>query len=126
MKTRRCFVSNSSTSSFIIGSKEPVTLEMLEKLLGIEENKLSTTFLKEIAATIWERMNEEPWKSVEAYKAEKGHEPGKEIKNLIDGGYLVYEGRFGDDEHDTAECFLCYQEIDFTSDEFVMKKDAAY
>ena len=36
MKTRNGFVSNSSSSSFIIASKEPLTKKILEKKLGLE------------------------------------------------------------------------------------------
>lgn len=49
MKIRNCFVSNSSSSSFILASKEKVNKESLLEYAGIEESSLFYGMAKEFS-----------------------------------------------------------------------------
>jgi hypothetical protein len=126
MKIRNGFVSNSSSSSFIIAFKGDVK-EQLEKALGLQLKDnypipellgLSEFFRKNIDS-IYLNYNE--------FSDDAGYCPidDDELIKFFDQGFSVATGGFADDYSGLAS-FLCSTDFNYKSDNLIILQQGGY
>lgn len=134
MKKRDGFVSNSSSSSFIIASKEKLSQEILSKVLGVPDNGLFKDIAEEMVDIFYknsEEMTAEElvdnygYDSIEEFQNESGGEFIDFIKEAINSGFYLYIGSVGD-ENGGAEYATVSMDINYKDPTFMMWKEAYY
>ena len=125
MKIRTGFVSNSSSSSFIVAYKGKLKEEVEEAFKLPEGHPLkkfsvSSEFSNSIRET-FTNLSE----YIEYVKEERDDE-NEEIVSLLSKGYTVATGYFSDDSGNSIETFLCEADIDYESENLVIKKSGGY
>lgn len=120
MKIRLGFVSNSSSSSFIILSKKELTMELLLEFLIVPEIHPLYDMSKNICKCILSRAKKSIITSPDEYIKNNDIKDNNFIQK-INQGFNVYEGWFFDDGDDVMETFLCANGINFKSDDFEIK-----
>lgn len=123
MKVRNGFVSNSSSSSFIIGSIEVMTKERLEKIANIQEGSPFESLFKEIVDIVFRNLGE-PIKTVKEFEKENGYVSDK-VKELFAKGFIFYSGGFSS-EGEPAEMMLCGTPWNYESDDIYIEKEGDY
>lgn len=130
MKIRLGNVSNSSSSSFIVGVKKGKKLKDVLSSFKVDgpfstvidgivdcfvqdaEKSSKKSFCKEWGYDSFDELVEDEWGF-------------KDVKELFDGGFDVYRGSFSDD-CGGIEAMLCSSWFDYESDDLVIKKDGGY
>jgi len=106
MKLRNGFVSNSSSSSFIIGVKDKLTKDTLESNFGVPKDSVGWKFIGPIIEflikeadeiTIKSLVKDEYCKSLEEFKE---NYPNHEGMKLLEDGWKVYEVRVSNEDYD--------------------------
>jgi hypothetical protein len=124
MKIRNGFVSNSSSSSFVIAYKGNLEEELDKALkLPVPENYPLRELIVELADAFHINVNE-TFKDMASYKKGGYDEDDSEVKELFEKGFTVAVGSFEDIE--AVEAFLCNQDIDYESDTLVIKQEGGY
>lgn len=124
MKIRNGFVSNSSSSSFIIGVKGELTEEKLMKSLKVDVNSplyplakgMAQVMLKSEEFTLEELLKDRGCDVVDLTSLEK---------KIFDKGFKLYQGYAADDGCD-PELALCNLSIDYADDEIIISKENSY
>jgi len=142
MKVRAGFVSNSSSSSFVIAlkTKKKLSKEMLYETLGLEkvkDNKLAYDLVKEFADCLFgacEHNEIDNFSSLKEYSEDYGYD--HEIEMLESHGFtksqiktikkLIIGSVCDEDPDNSMETVLCYQDIDFEDDNLIIKKEGGY
>jgi len=137
VKVRSGFVSNSSSSSFIIGVKGEGSLD--DKLAVMKHeipsnnpmSGLLNPLIDDILSTVRqcsEKVELEDWLDTYDFSSiEEARESwGKDVIDLFEKGMSVYEGAFSDEGTSGAETLLCYTSLNFKSDDFVMIHEGGY
>lgn len=133
MKTRIGFVSNSSSSSFILAVKGKTLKQALQELDDYEKNGLFASIMGEIINTIESNsklLNEESvsyemgYDSLEEFYLSGEHNADK-IRELYRQGFKVYVGSFSD-EDEPAEALLCNMDLNYKSPNLVMIHEGGY
>ena len=135
MKIRTGFVSNSSSSSFIIATKGKLTKELLEKHDIFKTGKESVFY--NLAKTCSDILSQADELSLKEFLVRgdydnldnamaEGYSTDKEIAFYIKNGWTAYEGCVSDDSGDYEDYVLCNLSLDYVSDELIVKKDAGY
>ena len=123
MKIRLDFVTNSSSSSFIIGIKGELTEENLLKYLGVEKSGPLFEFAKSLAYLIVKKAKP---KSIEDVKDdycfyEELPSDCRE-KEIFDNGMNCYQVS-ADNDSDGVELALYNMIFNYTSDDFIIYGD---
>jgi len=135
MKHRNGFVSNSSSSSFMLAVKGgEVTQERLLDLFGAEPGSFLYSFAKEIAdffsdvksmkkiETFADLREQWDWLSEE----ELQERCQREIALLKDG-WVMYSGSASDESYDGAEIWICRNGINFEKEgELILECEGGY
>jgi hypothetical protein len=132
MKIRNGFVSNSSSSSFIIISKNgELTLEKLMNAFDVNEKSPLYPLAKDVAKRMLDsdEMNAKSWKETWCYQ-----ETDEEFKEQLPEQYEIYEMLKEDnnikvyygsaDSYDDAA--LCEMDIYYEDDDIKIEKDGGY
>jgi len=128
MKMRQGFVSNSSSSSFIIGSKGKLTKEKLEQIYPVPKGTPFEWIFKDMIDTVFGEANDQCYESLEDYmreKDEKESDVDPLVKELFEKGFIVYTGRLGTDNGE-IEWITQNTAISFKSDVLVMEHDGRF
>lgn len=123
MKIRNGFVSNSSTSSFIVAYKgEKPTNEQVMESFGIAKDspaaKLFGGIFKKLLAA--ESISKADIEDMRKYYSDS------EALKLIDAGWTVLQGGASDMDGYPDEIFLCLSDIDISTDTLRIIKSAGY
>ena len=124
MKVRNGFVSNSSSSSFIVAYKGSLNDE-LNKAFKLPQNFP----IKNLNVTkLFENNTNEKFETVEEYLkfVEEDWDIDSEIPSLIKEGFNVIYGSFSSESGDSLEYFLCESDINYKSENLIIKKEGGY
>lgn len=115
MKIRSDFVTNSSTTSFVIISKGKFTEKKFFNLVGLQKDSPLIPIFKKLFLVLKEKMT--PLNNTDLYNENVDL---KELiaKSLKEGKY-VYYGRLSSDDGDILEAYFC-------TDSFEMKNSELY
>ena len=132
MKARLGFVSNSSSSSFIIGSKRELSKEDIAWALGIHKvknQKLAYNILSKIVETLFDNLDEQ---SVE----DRAKEYGESVEEHMKGYGLnkqqikkyknFYTGAVSNDSNNPIEVMLVDLDLDYEDENIITKKEAGF
>lgn len=122
MKVRNGFVSNSSSSSFVIYSKEELSSETLQKALGVPKNHPLHGFVSKITDLF--ESNSKPFDVEELKENFEKYECNysKNILEKIEEGYSAYRCSFHNDG-EGMELALYYSEISVDTDDLIIKSE---
>ena len=122
MKTRNGFVSNSSSSSFIIGVDGELTEDKIMRAFKIDKKFPLYEIAKNIAGIL---MGADAY-TMEEYLEEYCYEDSSDLneteKKIFDKGFTFYSGSASDDSCDGngAESALCNMVLDYEDDEIII------
>ncbi len=127
MKIRTDFVTNSSSSSFVIACKEELSKRTLQEALQIPQYAPWSYFLEDILAVILRNARSTTEEKLKEELKEYRQVP-KEYDVLLDKGFsYVYTGEFCTDACreswdllGAAECYLVYHGVEVVRHDFVM------
>lgn len=133
MKIRHGYVSNSSSSSFIVGVKGgKLSVEHLMEAFQVPESSPMHKIARDFAATMYNLSNEVTLETLRETYYEKdatleslAANGCKEAKMLL-AGYRVYQGWASDEDSSGAESYLCNTEIDYESDAVYVYSEGGY
>jgi hypothetical protein len=119
MKIRNDFVTNSSSSSFLIAVKEELTPEKLYQVFDVHENHPLVGIVNVIFRCAEKTTEEEFVRDYDYFLTEKKYQ------DILGKGYILYEGSFSD-EASPAEAYLCSAGLDITGEDFIMLHEGGY
>lgn len=125
MKTRLGFVSNSSSSSFVIGVKDELTEEKLIKIFKVPENSMIYPVAKSLAKVIIDRAEECTLKDYIEENCGYGKDLSDIVKEIVKKDFKIYHGYASDDEG-AMEAALCEMEIIYKDDDIIFEKEGDY
>ena len=117
MKIRNGFVTNSSSTNFIIISKKEITPEFIFKKLGFKKNSLFSEIGMELCENLFYRPDEKLL-NYEDILNDFGLETAKKWQELTNKGYHSLRGRTNSDDG----VFTCF----FTTDSFEINEKDFY
>jgi len=124
MKVRFDFVTNSSSSSFVIASKEELNKKMLYELFQISDNHPLRKLLQDIANTILHSATKSTLEEIR----ENDYSLSEQCAKYLDKGFHLYHGSFNDEGYgsDMAESYLCSADLNIETDAFIMIHEGGY
>lgn len=121
MKARMDFVTNSSSSSYIVGVHGELTEERLLEVVGVPEDSILYSFAKQLVGTIVHGA--EKW-TKEAI-LEEWEELWGVMPKIFDSGMTCYIGSASSDG-DTMDQVLCYMVFYYEGDDLIIDAGGGY
>lgn len=130
MKIRNGFVSNSSSSSFVIASKDELTEEKLFELFKVDKNSFFYPMALNMVKTLINlSVSTSEKELLEDYRTDSVNDLPFEQQKLVEKereGYKIYRGWASDDTCEAAETFLCQSDLDYEDDDLYVYKEGGY
>lgn len=126
MKIREGFVSNSSSSSFLIASKVPLTKFKLKQVL-LNDHQVLAQLVDEMADRIATELTKRPAKTIEEYVEDCFGEDTKQTNRWREKGLThIYRSFFSDEDTDIDSAICRCVEINVETDDIAIEKEAGY
>lgn len=127
MKIRMDFVTNSSSSSFILGVKDELTKEKILNMMKVPEDSLLRGLADEFASIIYSNSSKFKLDEIlEDYGCEDISELPDMYKKIIGNDeFIFYEGAVSD-EISSIYSTLCHMDFDYEDENFIFYKEAGY
>ena len=126
MKTRTKFVSNSSSSSFILihKNKSKPILECLQDCLRINQSNALFNLVEKLINKIDSSITN----ATNILDANEDNEDWQIIKEALDNKYKVYVGKFQDGGYgaEYTECLLCEMDLNIDNNDITMIHHGGY
>jgi hypothetical protein len=136
MKIRTGFVSNSSSSSFVIATKGDLKEEILR--IAPKTDDSSSPFklggsIEEAIKVFWEFAEEVDMKDEDEFEYEMGYtldeykdEHPEVMNKVLNEGWKLYVGSVSDETGEVGELIAVAMEIDYKDDSIIIQKDSYY
>lgn len=121
MKARMDFVTNSSTSSYVIGVHGELTKERLVEAFGVPEGSLLYGLSKDLADLIMADTEERTREDI----LEDDGELSELEEDIFAAGMRCYTG-YASSEGETLEQLLCYTPLYHKSDDLILDSGGGY
>lgn len=127
MKIRMDFVTNSSSSSFILGVKNKLTKEKILNMMKVPEDSLLRGLAEEFAGIIYSNSSKFKLNEVlEDYGCKDISELPDMYKKIIGNDeFVFYEGAVSD-EVSSVYSILCHMDFHYEDENFIFYKEAGY
>lgn len=136
MKIRQGFVSNSSSSSFVVAWKGDLKKELKKAFdIPLGDNYPIKSGFCDFSGVLFSRTDNTKGMTKEeiieewGYDEEDWEDPDTYVGMVakwLEDGYKVSFGSLTDEEGDGIEAFLCMNDIDYESPNFIIKHDGGY
>ncbi len=134
MKIRHGYVSNSSSSSFIVGVKGgKLSVEHLMEAFQVPESSPMFGIARDFAETMYNLANEVSEEQLrddygygDSVSLEELANRGIKAAELMLKGYKVYQGWASDEGSDGAENYLCRTTINYEGDTVCVSSEGGY
>ena len=128
MKTRSGFVSNSSSSSFIIVSKKgSLTKEALLNMFDVPKTSLMYPIAKDFARILMDNSEKTTLKQLLSdYCAENIEDLSEMHQKALKSGGTIYTGSVSNESDDGLEIGLVDMALNFEDENIVVQKEAGY
>lgn len=136
MKIRQGFVSNSSSSSFVVAWKGNLRNELKKAFdIPLGDNYPIKSGFGDFARILFNNVDNTKGMSKEDIISEFGYDEEEwedsdtyigMIAKWLDDGYKISFGSLTDEDGDSAETFLCMNDIDYESPNFIIKHAGGY
>lgn len=130
MKTRHGFVSNSSSSSFIVATKPGVTESQLVELLKVPKDSPLRFVAEEIASLIMRQNSMTPKEAISEYEEDYGEAISESvnydiIEKAIKKDMEIRQGSVADDG-EPIEAMFCDMGMEYEDDNIIIRKEGGY
>lgn len=123
MKIRKGFVSNSSSSSFVIGCKKSLTKEMVVKAIA----PAMKDFIDDLAKFIVKEVKPKPLSEEEFIEYMGGLEDfPRAYKKMLGRGFRFYQGFASNDSGVPVELALCEIGLEYDGEDVAIRKEGGY
>lgn len=127
MKKRAYFVSNSSSSSFIIGSKKPLSKKILSKLMNVPKNSIIYPIVEDVVELFIKEAkpyDEEGYLNNHFLSNEE--EIPERVKEIFDKKWHLYEGSFSSGSDNAIERALTDKGFKIDTKSIYISKEEGY